>query len=129
MFDGAVGGEGRQLALLDAAGAARDPSLVTPAAGLMAGDPGLEAADAVAQVLAARRAAERARQGGAGCAAPGQIPLPRPPCPPEMFTRLTDLLGEAAEIVDLYRLDAYQMGSVCLWVERIAAAGDVAHPR
>ena len=124
-----VGGEGRQVALLDAADAAGDPSLVTPAAGLMAGDPGLEAADAVAQVLAARRAAERARQGGAGCAAPGQIPLPRPPCPPEMFTRLTDLLGEAAEIVELYRLDAYQTGSVRLWAERIAAVGDDIHAR
>jgi hypothetical protein len=117
-----VGGEGRHLALLDAAGAAGDPSLVTPAAGLMAGEPGLEAADAVAQVLAARRAAERARQGDSGRATLGQIPLPRPPCPPETFSRLTDLLGEAAEIVELYRLDAYQAGSVRLWADRIAAA-------
>ena len=117
-----MGGEGRQVALLDAADAAGDPSLVTPAAGLMAGDPGMEAVDAVAQVLAARRTAERARQGETARAAAGEIPLPRPACSPEVFTRLTDLLGEAAETLGVYRLDAYQTGSVRLWVERIATA-------
>jgi ParB/RepB/Spo0J family partition protein len=117
-----VAGEDRQLALLEAARAAGDPSLVTPAAGLLIGEPGMSAGDAVAHVLAARQQAERVRLAQAVRPAAGEHPLPRAVCPPEQFGRLNELLGEATEIVELHRLDAVQQEAARHWLERIGAA-------
>lgn len=110
-------GEERALALLEAAGRVGDPSVVTPAATLMRGDPGLAADDAVRMVLAGRRAAQASRS--AVGAPPGQTALPRPPMPADVFEGVISALRAAAESLDTYGLDEYRRGSVRLLLERI----------
>lgn len=108
-----------QMALLDAAAQAGDAGLVTPAADLLLADPSLGPPDAVAAVLAARRAVRSARS--TTPAPPGQMVLPRPACPAGEFDRVAAALRAAVGVLESYTLTEYQAGSIRLLAGRLSA--------